>query len=121
MSKNRALFASMLASALGVAGFAFATPAVANPGNTTVTCTPNGDGTLTCTITDPDGIRSLNITNTVTGEKTGIGTLDCSSPTTSITAATVPAVRSKVSVTDCETPRDRTLFVIRADGSVHPR
>ena len=95
-------------------------PAPATP--TTLTCETrtNNAGTLinVCTVSDPDGIRSVQIRNLDTGAAQIGVSFGCTEAPTSMKFRVPSGPRYRVIVTDCSDPRNRTTFVIRANGTV---
>ncbi len=90
---------------------------------TSLTCTTrtNNAGTLidVCTVSDPDGIRNVQVRNMATNSASGSLTFGCSgTPTTSAKFRVPAGTRYKVVVNDCTSPSVKTTFVIRANGSV---
>jgi subtilisin-like proprotein convertase family protein len=89
---------------------------------TSLTCTPGtsgGGAADVCTVRDGDGVRTVLVMDTTANTQVFPPlTFTCPGAPTS-TQFTVPAnTKYKVFVTDCNTPRVKTSFVIRADGTV---
>ena len=89
---------------------------------TTLTCTAGTSGSgapvQRCTVSDPDGIRTIQVRNTQTDRLQYSAAFNCSDAPSSL-RFTVPAgTRYRVVVTDCRQPRNKTTSVIRADGVV---
>lgn len=72
-----------------------------------------------CTVSDADGIRTVQVTNTATGQKQAALAFDCASAPTSAEIRVPAGTRYRVNVTDCDSPRNKTTFVIRANGNVN--
>jgi len=90
----------------------------------TLTCTTrtNNAGTLidVCTVSDPDGIRSVQVRNTSTNASQASLAFGCSdTPTTSAKFRVPAGTRYRVVVNDCSDPRVKSTFVVRANGSVN--
>jgi len=92
------------------------------PPQTSLACTPetnrSGAPIVVCTVGDTDGIRYVQVGNTVTNEQQKGLTFDCANAPTS-TQIRVPAnTKFNVVVADCATPRNTTKFVLTADARV---
>lgn len=126
MSKLRASLSALTISAVGVGGLVLWTaPAGAGipVGTTTLSCVPgtsgNGAPLDVCTLNDPDGIRTVQVKNSVANQQQTSVAFDCSpTPITSFELRVPANTKYKVFVTDCSAPRVKTTFVIHPDGSV---
>jgi len=115
-----------VSATVGVGDFPFGVavaPGGAPPADTALSCTRGtnrrGIPVDICRITDTDGIRTVHIRNTATNQQQTALEFVCSDAPGSV-GFTVPAgTKYKVSVTDCDTPRNKTTFVIRAQGDVN--
>ena len=131
MNRRRAVVAAAVALPLAATGITAATvaPAAAAAGNTTVTCTvipatPIAEAILDCLIVDPDGIRTIGYVypefpprpdRIVLGPPFECGGEE---DNTQYGLGTTPPTRIKMTVVDCDNPRNRTSFVVRPDGTV---
>lgn len=90
--------------------------------STSLTCTTdtNKAGTLmnVCTVSDPDGLRSVMVRNTVTDQSSAGLWFHCSDAPSSAKFRVPAGVKYKVVVIDCADPRNKTILVIRANGDV---
>ncbi len=90
---------------------------------TTLTCTPGTTGAgapiEVCTVRDGDGVRIVRVVDTA-ARANAIAPLSfsCSSAPTSVEFRVPANTRYRVSVTDCNRPRNRSTFTIRANGKV---
>ncbi len=94
--------------------------APATPSTLTCERRTNAAGTLVdiCTVSDPDGIRSVQIRNLDSGATlTGLS-FNCAQAPTEAKIRVPAGSRYRVIVTDCDTPRTTTTFTLRANGSV---
>lgn len=125
MGLVRRFGAVIAASGLAVVGMTVATgaPAGAANGDTSVVCTPGvvgGAPFANCTVSDPDGIQTIAVkvaepffNQTVVTEQFACGT----DAPTSFNFNIIAGDRYKVFVTDCQKPRDKSTWVIRANGA----
>lgn len=126
MSKLKRSVVALASSALAAVGMTVVTgaPAGATPGNTTLVCTPgtigsSGAPSADCTLSDPDGIRTvaIKVAEPFFNQTVVTQSYDCSAAPTDVNFQIIAGSRYKVFVTDCEVPRDKATFVIRANGS----
>ena len=94
-------------------------PAIAAEGS--LVCTPGTSGSgsplARCTVSDPDGIRTVHVGNTDTGQPQAAFSFGCANPLTSFNFSLPAGTRYKVVVTDCNVPRVKTAYVIRPNGT----
>jgi len=90
--------------------------------STSLSCTTNTNkaGTLmnVCTVSDPDGLRSVMVRNTATGQSSAGLTFNCSDAPMSAKFRVPAGPKYKVTVIDCADSRNKTIFVIRPNSTV---
>jgi len=91
--------------------------------STALSCTtstnPGGAVVNVCTVSDPDGIRSVVVRNTATNQQSAGLTLNCSDAPTPVKFRVPIGAKYRVIVVDCDSPRNRTIFTLRANGVVN--
>ena len=126
MSTLRATLTTLAISAVAAGGMVLsAGPAGAggvSPG-TGFTCTAHATNPAlqTCTATDGNGLQTVQVKNTDTNVQQFSTSFDCSPTPTTTTTFNIPInTKYKVFINDCSQPREKTTWVIRADGTVNP-
>lgn len=94
------------------------------PTTSALTCRPGTSGggapLDVCTVTDVDGIRSVQVKNSATGlQQVTFGPFNCATAPTSINFSVPAGTKYKVFVTDCAPARNKKTFSIRPNGGVN--
>jgi len=92
-----------------------------NPRQTSLTCrvtTPGIDPVNLCTVSDTDGLRSIQVRNTTTSRLQVTQAYDCSNAPTSATFRVPAGTKYKVAIIDCSRPKNETDFTILANNRV---
>ena len=92
-------------------------------GESSLSCTPGTTGSGApldvCTVSDSDGLRIIRVKNTATNQLQASVAFACASAPTTAKIRVPAGAKYKVTVTDCDNPRNTSNFVIRADGTVN--
>ena len=95
------------------------------PPDTALTCFPrtnrNGVELEVCTASDTDGIRTVLVKNTATNSQQLAKSFDCASAPQSFKFTLPAGTKYNITVTDCSTPRNKTQWVLTADGFLRNR
>lgn len=93
------------------------------PTHSALTCRPGtsgGGGALdVCTVTDVNGIRSVQVKNSASGTQQATFSFSCATAPTSFNFSVPAGTKYKVFVSDCQKPTVKQTFGLRANGGVN--